>query len=65
MYTLLKLFVLKTENTPLLYMPIQANMPKDSVNSLMNSNNSVIAKRTLFDIFRLPGHFNIKGISNT
>ena len=65
MYTLLKLFVLKTEYTLLLYMPIQAKMPNDSVNSLMNSNNSVIAKRTLFDIFRLPGHFNIKGTSNT
>ena len=65
MYTLLKLFVLKTEYTLLLYMPIQAKMPNDSVNSLMNSNNSVIAKRTLFDIFRLPGHFNIKGTSNS
>ena len=65
MYTLLKLFVLKTEYTLLLYMPIQAKMPNDSVNSLMNSNNSVIAKRTFLDIFRLPGHFNIKGTSNT
>ena len=50
MYTLLKLFVLKTEYTPLLYMPIQAKMPNDSVNSLMNSI-IVLLQKEHFSIF--------------
>ena len=50
MYTLLKLFVLKTEYTLLLHLPIQANMPNDSVKLLKNSMIMLLQKEH-FSIF--------------